>query len=347
MGGNTLDKPQSLLFGITGVGVLRDATSNPDIDTRFAMVREAGVFDYYDRTPPTGELDAYRRASAKYGIPILAGGFYYTLGRDEPLLAWHLAVASETGTRVQNAQVMTRHASGRSVTDEEVAAAYLDAAEIGDRLGVAVCFEVHVNMWSEHFGRIRSVADLVARRGGTFRMTLDASHVIFKIDNPVEQEVQGLRADVVAGRMILDPCASGSVSRGWIDGNLVAHAHARPAVPANPRNIWGRHPDGKVGRGIQYPFRRPAPGEWHSPWEEDRLEPWKEVMRQLLRHHASDAASPLQMISTEIIANPDYGAGARYSLFDDSIALATWLRAEWVAAQAAAATGRSRSNSQP
>jgi hypothetical protein len=24
-------------------------------------------------------------------------------------------------------------------------------------------------------------------------MTLDASHVIFKIDNPVEQEVQGLR----------------------------------------------------------------------------------------------------------------------------------------------------------
>ncbi len=328
---------RSLLFGITGSGVLHDAGSNPDVDTRFAMVRDAGVFDYYDRTPPTGELDVYRRASAKYGIPILAGGFFYTLGRDEPLLAWHLAVARETGTRVQNVQVTTLDAAGRPVTDEEVAAAYLDAAELGDRLGVAVCFEVHVNMWSEHFARVQSVADLVARRGARFRMTLDASHVIFKIDNPVEQEVQGLRADVEAGRVVLDPYAKGSVSRGWIDGNLVAHAHARPAVPANPRNVWGHHPDGAFGRGIQYPFRGPPSGAWHSPWDEARLEPWKEVMRQLLRHHAGNPASPLQMISTEIIPAPDYGAGARYSLFDDSVALATWLRAEWAAAQALSA----------
>jgi hypothetical protein len=138
---------------------------------------------------------------------------------------------------------------------------------------------------------------------------------------------------------VLDPYAPESVSRGWIDGNLVAHAHARPAVPANPRNIWGHHPDGTVGRGIQYPFCRPAPGAWHSSWDEARLEPWKEVMRQLLRHHASDPTSPLQMISTEIIPNPDYGAGARYSLFDDSVALATWLRAEWASVQLAAGYG--------
>ena len=52
----------SLLFGITGTGVLHLPGDNPDVDTRFAMVRDAGVFDYYDRTPPTGELDAYRRA---------------------------------------------------------------------------------------------------------------------------------------------------------------------------------------------------------------------------------------------------------------------------------------------
>jgi hypothetical protein len=109
-------------------------------------------------------------------------------------------------------------------------------------------------------------------------------------------------------------------------------------VPANPRNLWGHHPDGSVGRGIQYPFRRPAPGAWHSPWDEARLEPWKETMRQLLRHHAGDPASPLQMISTEIIAHADYGAGARYSLFEDSVALAAWLRAEWAAAQAGAAS---------
>jgi hypothetical protein len=327
---------RELLFGITGTGVVHLAGDNPDVDTRFAMVRDAGVFDYFDRTPPTGELDIYRRASEKYGLPLLAGGFFYTLGRDEPLLAWHLDVARESGTRVQNVQLTTRHASGRPITNDEVATAYLNAAELGDRLGVAVCFEVHVNMWSEHFGRVQAVADLVARHGVPFRMTLDASHVIFKIDNPEEQEVQeiqGLRADVEAGRVVLDPYSPASVSRAWIDNGLVGHAHARPAVPANPRNVWAKHPDGSVGRGIQYPFREPAPGTWHSPWREERLEPWKEVMRQLLRHHAADPASPLQMISTEIIPPPDYGGGARYSLFEDSIALAHWLRAEWAAAK--------------
>ena len=332
-------RPPSLLFGITGTGVLHLPGDNPDVDTRFAMVRDAGVFDYYDRTPPTGELDAYRRASEKYGLPLLAGGFFYTVGRDEPLLEWHLRVAAESGTRVQNVQLMTLHASGRPVTDEEVAAAYLQACETGDRLGVAVCLEVHVNMWSEHFGRVQEVANLVARHGGRFRLTLDASHVIFKIDNPVEQEVHGLRSDVEAGRVVLDPFSPESVSGAWIRAGFVAHAHARPAVPANPRNLWGRHPDGQIGRGIQYPFRRPAPGQWHSPWHEELLEPWKEVMRQLLAHHAGDPKSPLQMISTEIIPFADYGAGARYSLFDDSVALVSWLRAEWAAAQATVESG--------
>ena len=64
------------------------------------------------------------------------------------------------------------------------------------------------------------------------------------------------------------------------------------------------------------------------------FEPWKEVMRQLLAHHASNPQSPLQMISTEIIPFPDYGAGAKYSLFDDSVALVSWLRSEWASAQA-------------
>ena len=83
----------SLLFGITGTGVLHLPGDIPDIDTRFGMVHDAGVFDYYDRTPPTGELDAYMRASATLRASVLAGGFFYTLGRDEPLLEWHLRIA--------------------------------------------------------------------------------------------------------------------------------------------------------------------------------------------------------------------------------------------------------------
>ena len=48
-----------LLFGITGNSVLHGDADVFDLDTRFRMVREAGVFDYYERTPPRGELDAH------------------------------------------------------------------------------------------------------------------------------------------------------------------------------------------------------------------------------------------------------------------------------------------------
>ena len=40
-----------LLFGIVGTGVLHRSGDNPDLETRFAMVRESGAFDYYDRDP--------------------------------------------------------------------------------------------------------------------------------------------------------------------------------------------------------------------------------------------------------------------------------------------------------
>ena len=81
-----------------------------------------------------------------------------------------------------------------------------------------------------------------------------------------------------------------------------------------------------MGRGVQYPFIEPKPGEWHSPWSAVRLEPWKEVLRQLLRYHATHADSPLRYISTEFIPFPDYGEGAKYSLFDNSVACARWIR---------------------
>jgi hypothetical protein len=64
------------------------------------------------------------------------------------------------------------------------------------------------------------------------------------------------------------------------------------------------------------------------------LEPWKEVVRQLLKHHATDSASELATITTEFIPWPDYGAGAKYSLFEHSVACATWIREEWKRAQA-------------
>ena len=283
-------------------------------------------------------MEIYQKASVKHALPIRAGGFYYTRGRDEPLLEWHMRIAKEIGSVVQNIQIKQKDAYGKFITDEEVAESYLTAAEIGNKLGVTPSFEVHINMWSEHFGRVSRVGELVEKRGAKFNITLDHSHVIFKIDNPKEQEVLNMRADVEAGRVVLDPFKPGNVASEWIARNYVSHAHARPSAPANPINIWAKHPDGSYGRGVQYPFIKPAPGEWHSEWREEQLAAWKEVMRQLLIHHAARADSSLGQISMEIIPAPDYGGGARYSLLENNIACAKWIRAQWVEIQCAAAS---------
>ena len=215
------------------------------------------------------------------------------------------------------------------MTDDEVTAIYLQAAEWGEACGCVPTFEVHINMWSEDFRRVSRVADAVEARGVPFRMTLDHSHVIFKIDNPDEQEVFDIKSAVASGELVLDPFAQKSVCKEWIDRGFVHHAHARAAVPNNPKNTRAEHPDGKPGRGVQYPFIEPNEGEYVAPWEEARLEPWKEVVRQLFAYHASNAESPLGQISTEFIPGPDYGAGHGYSIFENSVACAKWLRQTW------------------
>jgi hypothetical protein len=325
---------RELAFGITEKGVNhRGGEFEFDLNTRFRMVKESGVYDYYDKTPPADEEADYRRASEKYDLPIRAGGWFYTLGRDEALLDANLALGARLGSRVHNTQITMRHADGHLISNTEVAEAYLRAYETGEKAGCLPCFEVHVNMWSEHYGRVSDVAALVEARGIPYRMTLDHSHVIFKIDNPGEQDVLDMRRDVESGKVVLDPYKPGNVCDEWISRGYVWHCHARAAVPNNPKNIWGKHEDGRVGRGIQYPFIRPAPGEWHSDWSAEKLEPWKEVMRKLLRHHATAETSPLGQISTEFIPGPDYGMGAKYSLFEHSVACAAWLRETWTQAR--------------
>ena len=322
---------RDLPIGCAGNGVVHNDRETPDIDTRFRMVKEAGVFDYFDKSPLMGEVDLYRAASARHGIPIRATGWYYVLGRDEPLLEWNLRVSAQLGAVVHNAQIMTEKLDGTPATDQEVADSYLWAYDIGKRLGVDPCFEVHINMWSEHFSRVEPVARLVESRGVPFNMTLDHSHVIFKMDNPAEQAVQGMKAEIDAGRLVLDPALPDHVCGRWIEAGWVRHAHARAAIPNNPVNVWASHPDGRPGRGVQYPFVEPAPGEWHSAWQEERLEPWKAVIRQLMRWHADHPESRLGQISTEFIPPPDYGGGAKYSIFEHNVACARWLRETWQA----------------
>ncbi|MDA0990864.1 MAG: hypothetical protein O3A51_08945 [Verrucomicrobia bacterium] len=74
---------------------------------------------------------------------------------------------------------------------------------------------------------------------------------------------------------------------------------------------------------------QPNPGEWHGDWDAAKLEPWKEVVRHLLKYHATNPDSPLLQITMEFIPAHDYGAGSSYSIFDMSVACAQWMRDEW------------------
>jgi hypothetical protein len=301
-----------------------------DLDTRFRMVAESGAYDYYDKTPEDpAEADAYMAASEKYDVPIRAGGWFYKLVQDEPLVKQKLELSARLGSIVHNTQIKANHADDHLVTNDEVMAIYLQAAEWGDQCGCTPTFEVHINMCSEDFRRISQLADMVEARGVPFRFTLDHSHVIFKIDNVVEQKVFDIASAVESGELVLDPFKEGSIRKQWIERGFVQHAHARAAIPNNPRNTFYQYEDGSPGRGAQYPFIEPGPGEYVAPWNESKLEPWKEVVRQLFTYHASHADSPLSQVSTEFIPGPDYGAGHGYSQFEHSVACAKWLRKTW------------------
>ena len=329
----------NIRIGIVEAGIRHDISRPPDLATQFQMAKDCGAFDYLDKTPPRAQLAEYARLSERFDLPILAGGWWYTLGRDEGLLADNLRVGAELCSLVHNVQIMMDHADGHLATDQEVAEAYVRAYDLGATLRCLPALEVHINMWSEDFRRVAKVATLVESRGIPFRITLDHSHVIFKISNDRELKVFGLDAAIATGELILDPFAPGNVCAQWIHSGWVAHCHARSTVPNNPRNVWAEHPSldslpssqhprDRVGRGVQYPFVEPGAGEWHSRWDECALEPWKEVVRQLLSYHRSSPASPLQLISTEFIPFTDYGQGASYSLLDNSAACARWIRGE-------------------
>ena len=316
-----------LKLGITEASIMHTDTDEPfDLETRFRMVKESGVYDYYDKTPPEDQEDEYLAMSEKYQVPILAGGWFYQLGKDEQLLKSNLALGGRLGSKVHNTQIFWRHHDGHEVTNEEVMAIYLQAAEWGEQAGCTPTFEVHINMWSEDFRRVSQVADLVEKHGVPFKMTLDHSHVIFKIDNEPELKMFGLADALAAGELILDPALAGNICQEWIDRGFVYHTHARASVPKNPRNTFQEDHKGRPGRGVQYPFIEPEPGQYvEAVWREERLEPWKQVIRNLLESQSQlDGTST---ISTEFIPFPDYGGGHKYSIWENSVACATWIRA--------------------
>jgi hypothetical protein len=328
---------EDFLLGCNGRGVMH--TAELPIAEQFRMVAESGAFDYFDRLPLPDQVDEYLRCSAKYKLPLHTASWFYRLGAEEALIERNIAIAGRIGAKIHNIMIFTHHADGHVLTDQEVVDSYLWTWDLGAKVGVVPSYELHVNMWTEDFRRVVRVADAVKAHGVLFNFTMDYSHVNFKIENPEEQDISGVREEVEAGRMILDPFEEGSLCDLWLGMGIVCWAQLRCAAPNGPRNIWARDEHGNPGRAIQYPFVRPSPGQFHSPWHAYKVEPSKQAIRKVLRHHLSGAPSPLRFITTEMINLPDYGEGARYSLFEHNVACARWIRETWTEMKARHAAG--------
>jgi sugar phosphate isomerase/epimerase len=322
----------TLHIGVNIDGVLhRDDLPPVDAESRFRMTADAGVFDYVEMNPPEGvALAPYVGLSERYALPVRVIGGIFRAGRDEAHLRRIIAWAPRFGSKVLNCQLYANHADGHRLTDAEVVRFYTQACEWAEPAGCIPSLEVHVDMWSEDFGRIAQVGERLARSGIPLRLTLDHSHLIFKIGNAEELDASRIRALVEAGEIVLDPASPDAVFKQWIARGWVHHAHARSVIPNNLPNSRMRRPDGRPGRGIQYPLVCPAPDQWDGIWHEAALAPWKDAVRHLLDARAQGHAATPQHISCEFIPFADYGGGAGYSIFDNNVACAAWLRDTWL-----------------
>ena len=321
---------KDLKLGIASkAGVLHHYKDTPiSLEDWFKEISQSKIFDYVDKTPPKDQFHIFKKLSEKYDLPLLSSGWFYLLGKEDDLILENLKMGAELGSKYHNVQIFINHADGHPLSDQEVADTYMKVAEYGEKVGCLPCFEIHINMWSEDFLRINSVAKIVKDQGYTFRMNLDHSHIIFKMNNPEEMAMFGLEEQLKENKIILDPFQEGNIAQHWIDEGYVWLMHARSAVPNNPKNIGGKHPDGSIGRGVQYPFIKPLEGQYHADWHEEKLEPWKEIVRNVIKNHYTNDNSSLECISTEFIPNTDYGEGSTYSLYDNASACAEWIRSE-------------------
>ncbi|EOD8996019.1 TPA: hypothetical protein MJC07_27610 [Klebsiella pneumoniae] len=327
-------------LGCAGLGIQDSSTRKPvtltelPIHEQFKLVREAEVWDFIDRIPNNHqELDEYIKGSQTYNLPVLSGSGCYTLGFDEEQIKKNLDLTLEVGGKYHNFMIWAKHKSGNYVSNEDVAICYLDAYEYAEKLGLIITFENHVDMWSEDYRRVSQVADLVEARGVPFNMAIDYSHCIFKIENEVEHAVSQMRGDNEAIAK-LDPYNDDSFADEWLGRNFVHWAQMRPAAPNGPLNWWGFETgpwDAKgidrPGRSIQYPFQRPAKGEWHTEmWHAHKLACTKEVTRKIIDSYLKNEDSNLSLMTIDNINLNAYGLGWKYNMFADSCAYANFVR---------------------
>jgi hypothetical protein len=338
---DTAALPAVLPIGINLDGVLvHDGLPLPHPATRFAWVRHSRAFDYIEKNIDPGEDFApYFDLVDRYGVPITVFGGIFCAGLDDARMRWGIATGGRLGARIFNMQLYSRHADGRPVSDQAVADFFIDAMTHGAPLACLPSLEVHVDMWSEAFHRVEQVANLLARSNVKLRITLDHSHLVFKLGHPKELAISGITDDAT-GHALLDPRSPNSFDKLWLREGWVAHAHTRSVATHGPLNTRTRRDNGQRGRAIQYPFVAAPTGSFGAEcqaWQAEQIEPWKLAVRQMLAWKAAHPECPLERISCEFIPFTDYGGRARYSIWENNLACAAWLRAEWAALQTAPA----------
>ena len=118
-------------IGCNGRGARLSSLQKPvaleevSIDEQFRLVKEAGVFDYFDRLPSAENLGEYRKAMDKYDLPVLTASWFYRLGENDGSISDNLRISKEIGASLHNIMIYTRHADGHVLRNEEIVDCYL------------------------------------------------------------------------------------------------------------------------------------------------------------------------------------------------------------------------------
>ncbi|MNJ88195.1 Xylose isomerase-like TIM barrel [compost metagenome] len=345
------------LMACAGRGIQPSSKEHPvseeelSVDTQFRLVKEAGIWDFFDRIPTDDNLDEFVKAIEKYDVPVLSGSWTYQLGKDEAVITANLQRAKQVDSKYHNLMIWARHADGHMLSNQEIVASYLDVYAQAERLGITITYEVHVDMWSEDVRRVTEVAEEVRKHGVPFNFCMDYSHCIFKIENEVEQAVSGIRRDAEARRR-LDPFNGDSFCDEWLAQNMVHWTQVRPAAPNGPRN-WLAFESGpfdgigygRPGRSIQYPFRKPGPDEWlDTDWHAYKLSCTKEALRKVIDDYIGNPDSEMRIMTIDNINLSAYGVGWKYNMYEDSCELGRYVR-ELYAERMAVAAAREQAGS--
>ena len=326
-------------LGCAGLGIQASSFEHPvsliepTIYEKFDLLAEAQIWDFIDHIPVERSLiDDYIKASQKHGIPIYSGYGCYVWGDHQQAFEENVHLTHAVGAKYHNIMLAAKDHQKNYLTNQQIADAYQYFYEYALKHDVKITFENHVDNWSEDYRRISEVAQLVQAKGIPFQMAMDYSHCIFKIENPIETHISFQQNQDAIRK--LDPFNADSFADEWLQNNFVHWGQIRPAVPNGPLNTWSMESSpwegfgiDRPGRGIQYPFQQPPKSSCpHDEWHAHKLSCTKEVIRKIIDSYLANEKSNVEIMTVDNINLWSYGLGWKYNMFEDSCAVARYIR---------------------